>query len=299
MTAGTVTLHVEETTWNNGESLFIGTYTLPNVPGDVTEVTVSIYSPVEPEGDSFFVNGVLVNVDNYDGGCSYTQGYWKTHSIYGPATPADDTWNELPDGPDTEFYLSGATYYDVFWTAPKGNKYYSLAHQFMAAQLNFLNGADPSAAQTAYDAAKLLFETHTPADVKADKDLNKEFGSYIGTLTDYNEGTIGPGHCDDGEEDDDKSVDANIDATSGELLVYPNPMSYYGTLSFIAAENANTTVEVYNLVGTRIDILFNEYVESGSKTNLSIDANKYPKGMYVIYIRNGSSTMKEKLSIMN
>ncbi len=69
--AGPVTLHAEETTWNYGESFFIGSYTLEDVPADVTEVTVSIYSPTfdEGNGDSFFVNGVLVDVDNDCGEC--------------------------------------------------------------------------------------------------------------------------------------------------------------------------------------------------------------------------------------
>ena len=40
-------------------------------------------------------------------GCTYTQGYWKTHSRYGPA-PYDTTWAKV--GEDTPFYLSGQSY---------------------------------------------------------------------------------------------------------------------------------------------------------------------------------------------
>lgn len=73
--------------------------------------------------------------------CTLTQGYWKTHSEFGPA-PYDDTWAELPMGASTPFYLSGKTYYEVLRTPPVGgNPYYQLAHQFIAAQLNLLNGA--------------------------------------------------------------------------------------------------------------------------------------------------------------
>ena len=41
-------------------------------------------------------------------GCTLTQGYWKTHSTYGPASKPDATWNLLPGGlgPDTVFFLA-------------------------------------------------------------------------------------------------------------------------------------------------------------------------------------------------
>lgn len=74
-------------------------------------------------------------------GCVHTQGYWKTHSEYGPAGPADPVWDLLlPDGPDTTFFLSGQTFYEVLNTPSKGNPYYILAHQWIAAKLNILAG---------------------------------------------------------------------------------------------------------------------------------------------------------------
>ena len=84
-------------------------------------------------------------------GCTLTQGYWKTHSTYGPASKPDATWNLLPGGagPDTVFFLSGASWYQVFWTAPAGNQYYNLAHQYMAARLNVLDGASVPASVAA------------------------------------------------------------------------------------------------------------------------------------------------------
>ncbi len=91
-----------------------------------------------------------------DGGCTLTQGYWKTHSTYGPASKPDATWNLLPGGagPNTVFFLSGASWYQVFWTAPAGNAYYNLADQYMAARLNILDGASaPASVSDAITAA--------------------------------------------------------------------------------------------------------------------------------------------------
>jgi hypothetical protein len=275
------------------------------VPATTNTIYVTVYSPTvlrdgRPLGDSFMCGGVVADVTDVQQGenCSYTQGYWKTHSEYGPAGPADETWDQLPAGPDTEFYLSGASWYEVFWTSPKGNKYYSLAHQFMAAHLNFLSGADPTEAQDAYDAAALLFETYTPAEVKADKDLNKEFGSYIGTLTDYNEGTIGPGHCDDGEEEEE-SKSSMINTGSEEILVYPNPMSTNGTIDFTASNDGLTTIEVYNMMGSRVATLFDQNVQADQKYQVRFNVSDYTKGLYVIYIRNGSNIQKQKITIVN
>ena len=88
------------------------------------------------------------------------------------------------------------------WTPSKGNAYYNLASQYIAAKLNGLNDASLSAVQAEFDAATVLFETYTPAQIaelkgKNGKELRAEFISLAGTLAAYNEGKIGPGHCDE------------------------------------------------------------------------------------------------------
>jgi VCBS repeat-containing protein len=132
-------------------------------------------------------------------GCTLTQGYWKTHSDRGPA-PYDNNWANLSGlQEDTVFFSSGKTWYQVFWTAPAGNAYYNLAHQYMAARLNVLNGASvPANVQTALNSATSLFGTYTPAQIAALKGNNpvrQQFISLAGILGSYNQGQIGPGHC--------------------------------------------------------------------------------------------------------
>lgn len=147
------------------------------------------------------------------GGCTLTQGYWKTHSVFGPA-PYDDTWASLPNGASTSFFLSGQTYYDVLWTPPAGNVYYNLAHQYIAAELNFLNGADPTAAQAAFDAATDLFAANTPAMVASLKGkAAKPWTELASTLDQYNNGLIGPGHCSEEATAAAESPPANLPGT--------------------------------------------------------------------------------------
>lgn len=133
-------------------------------------------------------------------GCTLTQGYWKTHSKYGPA-PYDSTWALLLNGASTTFFLSGMTYHKVMWTPPAGNAYYNLAHQYIAAQMNELNDADmPPAVETAFNSATALFETYTPAQIKALKansPVRKQFIDLAGILGSYNEGKMGVNHCDE------------------------------------------------------------------------------------------------------
>src|SRR5829696_1275498 len=127
-------------------------------------------------------------------GCTLTQGYWKTHSTYGPASQPDATWNLFPGGlgPDTVFFLSGDSWYEVFWTAPAVTADYNLAHQYMAARLNVLDGASaPSSVTDAIASATTLFQTYTPAEIgalKASDALRKQFVDLAGVLGSYNEG---------------------------------------------------------------------------------------------------------------
>lgn len=164
-----------------------GEYTFVNTASFVTNDTETTGS------DSWTV---IVTVP-CDVGCTLTQGYWKTHSEFGPA-PYDDNWAKLSDGASTLFFNSGKTWYEVFWTPPAGNVYFNLAHQYMAAKLNFLNGADASAAQAAFDAATALFNANTPAQAGALKGgARNTWLTLATTLDEYNNGLIGPGHCDE------------------------------------------------------------------------------------------------------
>lgn len=129
-----------------------------------------------------------------EGGCSLTQGYWKTHSSFGPA-PYDDVWAGLENSP---FFLSGKTYYQVLWTSPQGNAYYNLAHQYIAAVLNGANGASTDAVQTALGDATALLSTYTPLQVamlKKSSTVRAQFVQLASILDQYNSGAIGPGHC--------------------------------------------------------------------------------------------------------
>lgn len=187
--------------------------------GSCEDFTVDNTATVTPDDDPPVSDGWSIPFDvQCPQGCTLTLGYWKTHnlSFRGGALP-DDNWGTItPNAEQTGFFTTDAgnsfattgpnippfTWFGVFWTAVKGNAYYNLAQQYMAAKLNILNGADPTAVSTAITLAEGLFgdpaPAYTPAQIDALKGsdpLRQLFISLAGTLGSYNEGSIGPGHC--------------------------------------------------------------------------------------------------------
>ena len=178
-------------------SLEIGPYTEPDGCGhhSVDNTASIVTNDTGTTGEDTWTMDVNVPCE---GGCTLTQGYWKTHSEYGPA-PYDATWAILAAGADTIFFLSEQSYYQVLWTSPRrGNAYYILAHQYIAAAMNQLNGADvPGEVLDAFNEATTLFETYTPRDIgsRSNLEVRSLFLSLASILDDYNNGFTGPGHC--------------------------------------------------------------------------------------------------------
>jgi hypothetical protein len=149
--------------------------------------------------DSGATGSVSVDIPVYiaceGAGCTLTPGYWKTHSELGPA-PYDDTWGELANGASTPFSSSGGSWYEVLWTPPRGgNAYYILAHAFIAAELNALNGASTTlAVDVALAFADEFFTTYQPTS-KLPKTTRAEVVAMAAVLDAYNNGLVGPGHC--------------------------------------------------------------------------------------------------------
>lgn len=180
-------------------SLYVGPYEEPDECGlqQVVNTAAFVANDTGASDDDTWTIDVTVVCDE---GCTLTPGYWKTHSIHGPA-PYDDTWALV--GEDTVFFLSGQSFYEVLWTPPKGgNAYYILAHAYIASVLNLLNGASaPPEVLSTLDGATVLFETYTPDEIgalkgkPADVALRESFLSKAALLDWYNNGIVGPGHC--------------------------------------------------------------------------------------------------------
>jgi len=210
-------------------SNYVGPYLAPDQCGDHNVINTASFKTNDQDligKDSWTV---LVHVP-CETGCTLTQGYWKTHSDKGPA-PFDETWAQLPDTSNTVFFYSSQSYYEVMQTPPKGgNAYYILAPQYIAAELNMMHGADPTDALEAFNAAKALFDNpkNTPEAVKKLKNNDRDVWIKLATTLDaYNNGLIGPGHCDENngdspEEPKLRTSDKNQEKPAEESIIPSN-----------------------------------------------------------------------------
>ena len=116
-------------------------------------------------------------------GCTYTQGYYKNKGS-----------GLLPAG---NFFLSGQTWLAVLETEPKkGNAYYILAHQYIAAAMNAKSASLPTAVATAITDGTAYFGKASPNDWSANGAYSKDqLTGWADLLDSYNSGQTGPGHC--------------------------------------------------------------------------------------------------------
>jgi hypothetical protein len=89
--------------------------------------------------------------------------------------------------------MCGQTLLDIFATSPNGEAWYILAHQFIAASLNAASGADASGLTGELAQAEELLLSSCDGIAAADRDTAIGLSELLDA---YNNGVIGPGHCD-------------------------------------------------------------------------------------------------------
>ena len=126
--------------------------------------------------------------------CTYTQGYWKTH---GPIP----TGNNTNQWPVASLMLGSMDYtdlqlLDILNTTPAGgNGLVALAHQLIATKLNIANGSDATAIAAAVANADALIAGLVVPPIGSDRLAASTTSALTQLLDDYNNGSIGPGHC--------------------------------------------------------------------------------------------------------
>lgn len=125
-------------------------------------------------------------------GCTLTQGYWKNH-------PGD--WTNVVLNLGGVDYAQAAAL-TVLKTPPKGDASLILAHQLIAAKLNIqVGGASSASISATVGAADAWLAVHVDADgwlpFSVPAGSAADAIAMAATLDDYNNGVIGPGHCDE------------------------------------------------------------------------------------------------------
>jgi len=141
----------------------------------------------ESEGGGYESEG---GKDEYDEGCTLTQGYWKNHNKYAKNVKQNEPW-PLQDYEDR--MLCKTSWLENLETPPKGDAWFIATHQWIAAKLNMANEASaPAAVKDAVKKLDLrLAECYVKDEHKAEVQAQAKL------LDDYNNGVVGPGHCGD------------------------------------------------------------------------------------------------------
>ncbi|HSE64836.1 MAG TPA: hypothetical protein VLG15_14605 [Thermoanaerobaculia bacterium] len=127
-------------------------------------------------------------------GCTVTAAYWRDHGPV-PTRANGFEWG-VPSLTLGSVVYTGLDLQAILETPADGNGLIALAHQLIAAKLNLANGTDPAAiADTVAAADQLIGSLVVPPGGSGYLSLEKTWG-LTQLLTGYNEGAVGPGHCD-------------------------------------------------------------------------------------------------------
>jgi hypothetical protein len=141
-----------------------------------------------------------------DDGCTLTQGYWKNHHAQ-----AENPAQQQPWPLDEGNLLCDQTWLDILHTPPKGDAWYVVAHQWIAASLNVAAGAAPTPEVT----AALSQADAMLSDCAIDPDEHDDALAAADLLDAFNNGAVGPGHCDDDGETTGDTDDGTTGDTDG------------------------------------------------------------------------------------
>lgn len=138
------------------------------------------------------------------GGCTLTIGYWKTHGGFGPqpdyVTQYLPIWLGTSGGAKSMYVNSGVIAHDILTMKTYGdpsNGITKLYAQLLGAKLNIADGANGSAIAGTIAAADSFLATHNYLDWNSlSKTQKKNVLAWMTTADNYNNGLIGPGHCD-------------------------------------------------------------------------------------------------------
>ncbi|GGG54048.1 T9SS type A sorting domain-containing protein [Bizionia arctica] len=84
-----------------------------------------------------------------------------------------------------------------------------------------------------------------------------------------------------------------------ETKVYPNPVSNSATVNFVATQNGNASIELYNYFGKNVTTLFSQQVVAGNKYKANFSVENLPAGIYICKITNNNVTETKKIVVSN
>lgn len=90
-------------------------------------------------------------------------------------------------------------------------------------------------------------------------------------------------------------IEENL-ATNRNVKIFPNPTSDIAYISFEVLVGANTTVEVYNMLGRKIETLKDEFLLPGTH-QAAWNSSAHGKGIYTVLIRDENMATPTKITV--
>lgn len=253
-------------------------------PGSCTDGVVKMV--MDHRGSGGLDNIVLVPPG---GGCSLTPGFWMTHP---------EAW------PVNSLEIGGVLYtqqelLDIMMTPNAGDKTILMAFHLIATKLNVLSGSDPSALGSAIADADAWLANH--GGVGSGQKPWDGGEAIKNTLDDYNNGIIGPGHCDALEDlaAGKGAVQRTGEAPSTHALNgnYPNPFNPETTINFSIEESAHVRLAVYDMLGRELEVLVDGVLNAGTY-DARFDASDLPSGSYLYRLVTPTGTFTKMMMLL-
>ena len=78
---------------------------------------------------------------------------------------------------------------------------------------------------------------------------------------------------------------------------YPNPFNPTTNIQFVLSEPSNIELSVYNILGRKVDVLYNGFKSAGSHT-LTFNASNLSGGIYFYELKTDSYTERKKMTLI-
>ena len=109
-------------------------------------------------------------------------------------------------------------------------------------------------------------------------------------------------------QNDIGSVEAAASAVDGEdnpgattlalLPTRPNPVRDLARVAFTVAEASPVRVELYNMLGQRVQVLFEGAMAAGAEQVVNVDASRLAAGVYVIRLESAGAQVTQRVTVV-
>jgi hypothetical protein len=83
-----------------------------------------------------------------------------------------------------------------------------------------------------------------------------------------------------------------------QLQAYPNPISEQATIKFAVKESQDVTLELYNTLGQRVQVLHQGSVPSSQTRTVSLQASDLSSGLYIVRMRGESFSTTKSVTVV-